>query len=315
MPHEESPIERLFHQTWRERVPQIQLIPEYAVLGGRYHLDFAYPPAKIAIELDGYDFHTSRDQFTHDRRRGRDLDRAGWRVLHFSGREINQDVVRCVNEVRHAIESARPAADQPIPARNQAIRWVASPPAQRRRLRWSIALGVAFPLVLLLAYVSLGLVWTDRIAPPTISQGDTARAARDGRVTSQPAQLAQSATALAPSPVPTAGALPSTAVLPATGAVTPSAAVATPLATLPTQPSLPSGVVINGGNLRTAPRVAANTVIGQVCPGDTLFLLEQNNQGWYRIRITTLAANCHPQRVAAETEGWLSSTLVRLQEL
>jgi len=162
--------------------------------------------------------------------------------------------------------------------------------------------------------ISLRLVWTDGIAPPTISQGDTARAARDDRATAQPAQLAQSTTALAPSPIPTAGALPSPTTPPATGAVTPSAAVATPPATLAAQPSLASGVVINGGNLRTAPQVAANTVIGQVCPGDTLFLLEQNNQGWYRIRITTLAANCHPQRVAAETEGWLSSTLVRLQE-
>jgi len=63
-------------------------------------------------------------------------------------------------------------------------------------------------------------------------------------------------------------------------------------------------------------KIATTTVIGQVCPGDTLVLLEQQqgNQPWYHIRITTLAASCHPQRVAAETEGWLSSMLVRLQE-
>lgn|GEM_PF-2457379 len=316
MQHEESPIERLFDQTWRSRVPHIQLIPQYKVFGGRYHLDFAYPPTKIAIELDGYDYHNSRDQFTHDRRRGRDLDRAGWRVLHFSGREINQDVVQCVDEVRRVIESSQLAVAQRIPTRNHAASQVPPPNVQHRSSRRRMALlGVAFPLVLLLAYMSLRLVWIDRSVAPTITHSDMTPAGIGSRATPRPAQIAQSATVVPPSPVQTAVTLPSTTVLPTNGAITHPTVVATPQATLPAQPLFPVGVVINGGNLRTEPRVATSTVIGQVCPGDALLLLEQeSNQHWYRIRITTLAANCHPQRVAAETEGWLSSTLVRLQE-
>lgn len=109
--------------------------------------------------------------------------------------------------------------------------------------------------------------------------------------------------------------LPSTTVMPATDATPLPATVAISPVIRPTQSPFPAGIVTNGGNLRTEPRLAADTVIGQVCPGDVLFILEQQSaQHWYHVRITTPAANCHPQRVAAETEGWLSSTLIRLQE-
>jgi hypothetical protein len=73
--------------------------------------------------------------------------------------------------------------------------------------------------------------------------------------------------------------------------------------------------VINGGNLRTEPRIAPDTVIGQVCPGDSAVVLEnQQVEGiqWYRIRVTTLAEDCVPERVPSDTEGWLSSVLLSI---
>jgi hypothetical protein len=77
-----------------------------------------------------------------------------------------------------------------------------------------------------------------------------------------------------------------------------------------------SAQVINGGNLRSEPRIAPDTVIGQVCPGDTAEVLQQQQAAgilWYRIRIATTAVDCHPERVATGTEGWLSSILLTLQ--
>jgi hypothetical protein len=75
----------------------------------------------------------------------------------------------------------------------------------------------------------------------------------------------------------------------------------------------PIGTVNNGGNLRSDTVFAPDTVIGQVCPGDQVAILEERNAEeilWYRIRVTELAADCHPERVALDTEGWLSSILV-----
>lgn len=74
------------------------------------------------------------------------------------------------------------------------------------------------------------------------------------------------------------------------------------------------GTIVNGGNLRIKPQIDASTVIGQVCPGDTVAILEQTSirtQAWYRIQVTALAGNCDPQRIAIHQEGWLSSTLIR----
>jgi outer membrane protein assembly factor BamB len=76
------------------------------------------------------------------------------------------------------------------------------------------------------------------------------------------------------------------------------------------------GAVTNGGNFRTAAQRATPNVIGQVCPGDQVLILEQTYVGsqlWYRVRVTANAASCHPERVQAGSSGWVSSALVRLR--
>lgn len=94
----------------------------------------------------------------------------------------------------------------------------------------------------------------------------------------------------------------------------PSAAV--PNATTPPQeppPLLGVAVVNQMGTLRSEPRIASDTSMGEVCSGDSVELLEQhetNAMAWYRVRLGVLAADCAPQRVQADTEGWLSSALL-----
>jgi very-short-patch-repair endonuclease len=107
-PRLESPIEEAFWRAYLSaRPPALKgLVAQYEVPGGRYRLDFALPEAKIGIELDGYAYHSSREAFTHDRKRERDLELAGWRIIRFSGSEINKSAGGCVREaaqlaVRH----------------------------------------------------------------------------------------------------------------------------------------------------------------------------------------------------------------------
>lgn len=106
----ESPIERMF---WIEHsalgLVELQgLIPQYPVLNGRYRLDFALPDRKVAIELDGYAYHSSKDAFVKDRARQRDLEAAGWRVIRFAGTEVTTDAAACVRQAAAAVRSYVP---------------------------------------------------------------------------------------------------------------------------------------------------------------------------------------------------------------
>ena len=69
--------------------------------------------------------------------------------------------------------------------------------------------------------------------------------------------------------------------------------------------------VLNGGNMRREPRVAASNVIGQVCPGDQVALLERAAGGaWVRVRVVVAAPACDPARVPSGAEGWLNASLL-----
>jgi micrococcal nuclease len=70
--------------------------------------------------------------------------------------------------------------------------------------------------------------------------------------------------------------------------------------------------IVNGGNLRSAPQLAPETVIGQVCPGDQVVTLETQGE-WVRVRLLTPAADCADTRAAAGSDGWVSDALTVVQ--
>ncbi|PDV98846.1 SH3 domain-containing protein [Candidatus Chloroploca asiatica] len=78
--------------------------------------------------------------------------------------------------------------------------------------------------------------------------------------------------------------------------------------------SLGLGTVIAGGNLRSEPLVVPETVLGQICVGDQVVFLQEQNFAdgvrWYQIRLLSTAADCTPERVPVETVGWASSLLL-----
>lgn len=79
-----SPIEK---QGWLSlRYASVVLYPQYPALN--YYLDFGNPYFKIALELDGQEFHKDVDKDT--RRDQRLFDEAGWKVFRTTGSEVNK---------------------------------------------------------------------------------------------------------------------------------------------------------------------------------------------------------------------------------
>ena len=96
----ESPIEHQFWECAHSVIPD--LIYQYPV--GHYRLDFAIPQKKIGIELDGHEYHKTKEQRTHDAKRDRDLRELGWSLLRFTGTEIYQNVKQCVEQIQMILQ-------------------------------------------------------------------------------------------------------------------------------------------------------------------------------------------------------------------
>lgn len=79
------------------------------------------------------------------------------------------------------------------------------------------------------------------------------------------------------------------------------------------EPGIGSGEVVRGGNLRREPRVAPETVVGLIYPGDRITFLERRvvgDQVWFRIRVDQIASDRAGEGVPAGTEGWASAILL-----
>jgi hypothetical protein len=74
-------------------------------------------------------------------------------------------------------------------------------------------------------------------------------------------------------------------------------------------PSINMGVVTHGGNIRSSPRIAPETVIGQVCPGCKVDLQEQRG-AWYRVHVIQTGEQCDPTQINKDSYGWVHETLL-----
>ena len=80
-----SPIERL---VWIEiRNLGLNFYPQFPVLS--YFVDFADPIKKIAIELDGKEYHQDLQK---DMRRQNEIENDGWTIYRITGSKVMQDV-------------------------------------------------------------------------------------------------------------------------------------------------------------------------------------------------------------------------------
>ena len=61
-----------------------------------FRIDLAYPAVRLAIELDGWDFHRTRTAFDDDRTRANLLVANGWTLVRFTSRSTADEILGCV---------------------------------------------------------------------------------------------------------------------------------------------------------------------------------------------------------------------------
>ena len=82
------------HAIWRE-----------GALVGR--VDFAWPPERVALELDGYLYHSGPGVFTADRQRGNEIRLAGWTLLRTTPSEVRTAPSRLIATIREVLDLQR----------------------------------------------------------------------------------------------------------------------------------------------------------------------------------------------------------------
>lgn len=73
------------------------------IAGRGYELDMAFLKLRLAVEVDGYAYHSARDRFLNDRRRQNNLVNAGWTVLRFTWEDLTQYPDRTISLIRQKI--------------------------------------------------------------------------------------------------------------------------------------------------------------------------------------------------------------------
>lgn len=98
---EATHIEKLFLEAAKGKISNLereQWFGDYEKRN-RYRVDFLIKNKRVVIELDGRGTHLTEDQRENDAKRQRYLERSGYRVIRFTGKEIVRNVDQCVDEV------------------------------------------------------------------------------------------------------------------------------------------------------------------------------------------------------------------------
>lgn len=77
--------------------------------GRRYRLDLGYEQERVAVELDGYGFHSTREQRERDMRRDTALAAIDWVTLRFSHQRLHSDVAGCRRDTLTTLAARRSA--------------------------------------------------------------------------------------------------------------------------------------------------------------------------------------------------------------
>lgn len=95
----------------------IKLLREARITGwkanyrlSRYVIDVAFPAHKVAIETDGWAFHSDQEDFQNDRVKQNEIALMGWQVLRFTWLDLTEYPQRVIAEIRFAIECRSGAA-------------------------------------------------------------------------------------------------------------------------------------------------------------------------------------------------------------
>ncbi len=75
----------------------------YPVAG--YRADVGFPKQKLAIEVDGFAFHSDSEDFHIDRKRQNAIALASWQVLRFTWLDLTEYPERVIAEIKYAISA------------------------------------------------------------------------------------------------------------------------------------------------------------------------------------------------------------------
>lgn len=104
-----SVAERSLHQLLaRRNLPEWCTNHAVRIAGHTHYIDVAFRQARIAIEIDGFQYHSSRDQFEADRDRQNRLVLAGWTVLRFTWRMLTDHPQQVIRAILSALEQRVP---------------------------------------------------------------------------------------------------------------------------------------------------------------------------------------------------------------
>lgn len=110
-PHTE--LERVFLALCRRhRLPE----PEVNVPVGHHLPDFVWREASLVIETDSWRFHRGRANFEHDRRRAAALATAGYEVMRFTWRQVEEEPGEVADAVRARLGARAPTPESARPA-------------------------------------------------------------------------------------------------------------------------------------------------------------------------------------------------------
>ncbi|MFA5892171.1 MAG: type IV toxin-antitoxin system AbiEi family antitoxin domain-containing protein [Actinomycetota bacterium] len=98
---------RLLRALRKAGLPKPAVQHEVRTPRGRAVLDFAYPEPRVAIEADGFRWHSSRQQWDHDRARRNALTALGWTVIHVTWPELRDHPGEVVRLIHGTITRAR----------------------------------------------------------------------------------------------------------------------------------------------------------------------------------------------------------------
>jgi very-short-patch-repair endonuclease len=73
----------------------------YLVAG--YELDIAFPTERVAIEIDGWAWHSDAQRFQRDRQRQNALVLAGWTLLRFAWHDLAHRPAQVIADIRDAL--------------------------------------------------------------------------------------------------------------------------------------------------------------------------------------------------------------------
>jgi very-short-patch-repair endonuclease len=99
-----SPIEAILWPVISRRWPNARR--EYKPLANRkFRIDIAFPSYRLGIEADGWQYH---GKFLRDHQRDRErrnlLVLNGWRILHYTAKDIRKDMDKIIEQIERALQ-------------------------------------------------------------------------------------------------------------------------------------------------------------------------------------------------------------------